>query len=248
MERRLRSTLLLALLMPVAALGFWSTQASAQTTGTILGQVVDAMSGRPLMDAQVYVPGTGLGVLSNAAGRFSLRNVPPGQVTLRVDLIGYASQEATVTVAAGQTATTNFNLAQDAIALDELVVTGLGKETERRKLSTSVDVLSAEEISQVPVTSVDQLLQGRVAGATVNAQSAQAGTAALINFRGTSSVFARSSTWTASGWTTVSPRPQAPVASSRRRWPICSPQTSTGSRSPREVPPPPCTAPTPRLV
>ena len=125
MDRRFRSTLLLSLLMPVAALGVWSTQASAQTTGTILGQVVDAMSGRPLMDAQVYVPGTGLGVLTTAAGHFSLRNVPPGQVTLRVDLIGFASQESTVTVAAGQTATQNFNLAQDAIALDEIGTRGL---------------------------------------------------------------------------------------------------------------------------
>jgi TonB-linked SusC/RagA family outer membrane protein len=189
MQRKLRSILSLVLLMPVAGLGAWTTEASAQATGTIIGQVVDAMSGRSLIDAQVHVPGTGLGVLTNANGRFTLLNVPPGQVTLRVDLIGYSSQEATVSVAAGQTVTANFNLDQDAIALEELVVTGVGKETERRKLSTSVDVLSADEISQVPVTSVDQLLQGRVAGATINAQSAQAGTAALINFRGTSSVF-----------------------------------------------------------
>ena len=41
------------------------------------------------------------------------------------------------------------------------------KETERRRLSTSLDVISTEEISQVPVTTVDQLLQGRVAGATI---------------------------------------------------------------------------------
>lgn len=189
MHRTLRSILLLGMLVPVAALGAWTTEASAQSTGSISGQVVDAMSARPLMDAQVYVPGTGFGVLSNANGRFTIRAVPPGQVTIRVDLIGFASQELTVGVVAGQTATANFNLSQDAISLEEIVVTGLGKETERRKLPTSVDVLSAEEISQVPVTSVDQLLQGRVAGATVNAQSAQAGTAALINFRGTSSVF-----------------------------------------------------------
>jgi outer membrane receptor protein involved in Fe transport len=164
-------------------------RASAQATGTVTGQVTDIASGRPLMDAQLYIPGTGLGVLSNAQGRFNMRNVPVGEVTIRVELLGYASADQTVTVVAGQTTVANFALSQDAIALEEIVVTGLGTETERRKLSTSVDVLSADEISQVPVTSVDQLLQGRVAGATVNAQSAQAGTAALINFRGTSSVF-----------------------------------------------------------
>lgn len=177
-----------SLLLGLTALTVLPAAVAAQT-GTVTGRVVDAASMRPLLDAQISVPGTGLGVLSNAAGRFTLLNVPVGQVTVRVDLIGYSSQESTVSVTAGQTTNVDFNLAQDAISLEEIVVTGLGKETERRRLSTSVDVLSADEISQIPVTSVDQLLQGRVAGATVNAQSAQAGTAALINFRGTSSVF-----------------------------------------------------------
>ncbi|UCC27118.1 MAG: SusC/RagA family TonB-linked outer membrane protein [Gemmatimonadales bacterium] len=144
---------------------------------------------RPLMDAQVYLVGGSRGTLSNAQGRYLLTNVPVGSWTVRVELLGYATQEQEVTLAAGQNLTLDFSLSQDAIALAELVVTGVGKETERRKLPTSVDVISADEISQVPVTSVDQLLQGRVAGATVNAQSAQAGTAALINFRGVSSVF-----------------------------------------------------------
>lgn len=186
----MRSTLRTSfpLLIGVASILAWPVAVAAQT-GAVTGVVVDAASGRPLLDAQISVPGSGLGVLTNASGRYTIRNVPVGQVTVRVDLIGYSSGQSTVTISAGQTATVNFNLSQDAIALGEIVVTGLGKETERRKLSTSVDVLSAEEISQIPVTSVDQLLQGRVAGATVNAQSAQAGTAALINFRGTSSVF-----------------------------------------------------------
>ncbi len=187
MNSRLRSILVLAAAGLVGALAA-PTTAQAQS-GTVVGQVVDAQSARPLQDAQISIPGTGVGALSNASGRFTLLNVPAGQQTLRVDLIGYSSVEQTVSVAANQTAQVTFRLEQDAISLEELVVTGVGQETERRKLSTSVDVISADEISQAPVTSVDQLLQGRVAGASVNAQSAQAGTASLINFRGVSSVF-----------------------------------------------------------
>ena len=173
-----------------AALALAGAPAEAQAqTGTIVGQVVDAQSARPLTDAQISIPGTGIGALSNASGRFTLVNVPVGEQTLRVQLIGYSQENRTVSVTAEQTSQENFRLEQDAISLDEIVVTGVGAETERRKLSTSVDVISADEISQAPVTSVDQLLQGRVAGASVNAQSAQAGTASLINFRGTSSVF-----------------------------------------------------------
>lgn len=188
MRPKLRWPLFLAALGLLAAF-VPASHAAAQANGTIVGTVVDASSMRPLQDAQVYIPGTGRGALSNAQGRFIITAVPAGEHIVRVELIGYRSMEQTVTVGAGQTQQIGFNLAQDAISLEELVVTGVGKETERRRLSTSVSVISAEEISQVPVTSVDQLLQGRVAGASVNAQSAQAGTAALINFRGTSSVF-----------------------------------------------------------
>lgn len=182
-RRSLQCTLLLALSLAVGSM------AAAAQTGTLTGRITDAQSGRPLQDAQVTVPGTGLGVLSNANGRYLLLNVPAGQHSVRMDLIGYETMTQSASISAGQTATLDFAMTQDVIDLEEIVVTGLGQETQRRMLTTSVDVISSEEISQVPVTTVDQLLQGRVAGATVNAQSAQAGTAALINFRGTSSVF-----------------------------------------------------------
>ena len=65
----------------------------------------------------------------------------------------------------------------------------MGAETTRRALGTTVEVISEEDIAQATAQSVDQLLQGRVPGATVSATSAQPGTGSLINFRGVSSVF-----------------------------------------------------------
>ncbi len=187
---RIRSCRMAAFLLLVILVSGFQVHLSAQATGVVAGRVRDAASQRPLADAQVFIPGSGLGALTNAQGAFLIRAVPPGEVTVRTEILGYAAQELTITVQAGQTTTADFSLNQDAIALDELVVTGVGKETERRRLSTSLDVLSAEEISQVPATTVDQLLQGRIAGATINAQSSQPGTSSLINFRGVSSVFA----------------------------------------------------------
>jgi TonB-dependent SusC/RagA subfamily outer membrane receptor len=85
--------------------------------------------------------------------------------------------------------TADFQLGASAIALDEVVVTGQGQAVQRRQLSTTVSVIGESEIRNAPVTSIDQLLQGRVAGATVSLVSAQPGTAGLINFRGVKSVF-----------------------------------------------------------
>ncbi len=158
-------------------------------TGVIQGQVVDGASRRPLSDAQILVVGTGIGQLTNSSGRFVLLNVPAGEQVVRVALIGYEEADLSVSVAAGQTATADIEMSSTAISLNEIVVTGVGAETARRALGTSVEVLNAEDFELAPVQSIDQLLQGRISGATVSATSAQPGTGALISFRGASSVF-----------------------------------------------------------
>ena len=161
--------------------------AAAQEVGSVVGTVVDEASGRRLADAQVLVTGTGIGGLTNAAGFFRLGAVPVGSAEISVSLIGYQRTTQTVTVAPAGVSV-EFRMSQTAISLGEIVVTGVGQATERRALGTTVDVISAAEIDQAPVQNVAQLLQGRVAGATVNATSSQPGTGSLINFRGVSSV------------------------------------------------------------
>src|SRR5688572_3458035 len=107
-----------------------ATDLSAQT-GSIAGAVIDEATRRPLASVQVFIPGTGLGALTNADGRYLLNNVPVGQRTLRAQMIGFTQVDQTVTVAAAGSATANFGLRQSAIALGEIVVTGLGAATER---------------------------------------------------------------------------------------------------------------------
>ncbi len=163
--------------------------AMAQDTGTIRGQVTDAGTGRPLGGTQVSIPGTTRGMMADAQGRYILTGIPPGEVTVRAQIIGHEQVDRTVTVAPGETVVLDFQLRIQALALDEIVVTGVGQATERRQLSTSVAVISERAIAEAPVQTLDALLQGRVAGTTVSAVSAQPGTGSLINFRGVSSVF-----------------------------------------------------------
>ena len=180
-----KSTAALAALL---ALTVGAAAAEAQT-GVVQGQILDGASGRPLPNAQVLVAGSGIGQITNSSGRYVMLNVPSGEHVVRVTLIGYEGAERTVNVVAGRTVTADIELSSTAIALNEIVVTGVGAETTRRALGTSVEVLSAEDFELAPVQSIDQLLQGRVPGATISATSAQPGTGSLINFRGVSSVF-----------------------------------------------------------
>jgi outer membrane receptor protein involved in Fe transport len=163
---------------------------AAAQTGTVQGQVVDAATGRPLPSAQVSIDGTGLGGLSNQQGRFLILNVPVGQQTVRALLIGYSPEQSTVTVTVGQTATVDFRLGSSALEMEEIVVTGTGRPTERRRLSAEVSVVGAADIEASAATNVTELLQGRVPGAQINAISASPGTAGLMSFRGPSSAIA----------------------------------------------------------
>ena len=178
----------IAALAALHALTVGAGPAEAQT-GVVQGQVLDGASGRPLANAQVLVAGSGIGQITNSSGHYVLLKVPAGEHVVQVTLIGYEGVERTVSAAAGQTVTVDIELLSTAIALNEIVVTGVGAETTRRALGTSVEVLSADDLELAPVQSIDQVLQGRVAGATISATSAQPGTGSLINFRGVSSVF-----------------------------------------------------------
>lgn len=102
---------------------------SAQATGTIRGQVTDAATQRPLNGAQISLVATQRGGLANSSGQYLILNVPVGTYTVRAEIIGFGPQEVDVTVAAGQVAVANFALAQQAIDLEELVVTGTAGRT-----------------------------------------------------------------------------------------------------------------------
>ena len=172
----------------VLALLFTATIAAEAQTGTVRGQVVDEGTRQPLAGAQIFIPDTRLGALTNASGAFLLVNVPEGTHQLRVQMIGYGGQSQTVVVAAGETATADFELGQSAIALDEIVVTGAGAATEKRKLGNTVGTINEAAIETAPVNTVAEVLQGREPGVTGLPGGGLVGEGAKIRIRGSSSL------------------------------------------------------------
>ncbi len=169
------------------AFGLMAFPAAAQT-GQIVGQVRDAASQRPLEAVQVYIPGSGIGALTNAAGRFLLLNVPVGETTVQAEIVGYRQATRTVTVTAGGATTLDFNLEQTAIQLDQIVVTGAGVATEKKKLGNTIATIDAASLDNAPITDFSQLIAGREPGVVALPSSGYTGAGAQIRIRGSSSL------------------------------------------------------------
>jgi TonB-linked SusC/RagA family outer membrane protein len=171
-----------------ALLGIGSAPLVAQNTGTIRGEVVAQQTQRPLAGAQVSIPGTRLGTLTNAQGQYLIVGVAPGNKTVRVQMIGFGVAENPVDVVAGETATQNFQLSQTAIALDEVVVTGTAAAVRKKEIGNSLEAITSAQIENQPIQSAQQVLQGRTPGVTVMTGGGQAGAGGTIKIRGINSV------------------------------------------------------------
>ena len=178
------------LLVGLLSLGITEGGFSQGTTGTIVGTIVEKDTGSPLPGTNAFILNTRLGSAADINGEYQILNVPPGTYRIEARFIGYKSARQEVTVSADQEVTLDFQLLADVLDLSEIVVTGTGASIEKRKLSANVDVINIKTIEEAAVGSIDQLLQGRVAGASVRLQSAQPGQGAIINFRGITSAFA----------------------------------------------------------
>jgi TonB-dependent starch-binding outer membrane protein SusC len=148
---------------------------------TVTGTVTTASDGLPLPGASVIVKGTSRGQQTDFDGKFSIQ-VKQGDV-LVISYVGMTPAKVTI----GTASTYNVAL-EDASTLDEVVITGYKGATNSAKIASSLAVVDAEAIEQVPITSVDQMLQGQAAGVNVSAGSGQPGQSATIIIRGRNSL------------------------------------------------------------
>lgn len=179
----------LLLLAACAALIGGASVLSAQTVGSIRGKVVEGNTLKPLSGVQVTVPGTGRGALSDAAGNYLINNVPAGQRTVRAEMLGYNVVDRPLAVVVSQTVVQDFQLAQVAIAMNELVVTGVPGATSKRTLGNSITKLNAADLTEkTVVTNVAELLQSKTPGLVLLPNSNVAGAAPDIRIRGAGSL------------------------------------------------------------
>ena len=156
-------------------------------TGNVTGAITDAGTLAPLEAVQVSIVGRGTGGGTNADGRYLIAGVPVGDVTLRVERLGYVTQTAQVTVSADAAAVADFALESEALLLDEVVVTALGITRAERSLGYSVQGIGGDELNEVRDNNVISQLAGKVAGLVVTPPAVLGGTSKMV-LRGIASI------------------------------------------------------------
>ena len=160
---------------------------AAAQTGTITGSALSAATGERLDAALVSLVGSDLQALTQINGRFVLVNVPAGEHTLQVDLIGFTTTTEAVTVTAGAVSAINVRMEIEAIVLGRLVVTGVQGAMSRLKVPFEVAQVNVGDLPLPPMTAA-QAIQGKIAGAQVFSGSGRPGSAPSILLRGATSI------------------------------------------------------------
>jgi iron complex outermembrane receptor protein len=145
------------LVLPVVQPSLAVAQGAAQT-GSIGGKVTDD-KGAPVAGAQVGVQGTTAGAQTGTNGEYVIARAPVGAQTVRVRMVGFRPDSASVTVTADQRASQDFTLQRNPLQLQTLVVTGT--QTPRMNLDASVAVtsLTAQDIQRAVPRSTTEALR-----------------------------------------------------------------------------------------
>ncbi|MFN9204463.1 MAG: TonB-dependent receptor plug domain-containing protein, partial [Gemmatimonas sp.] len=168
----------------LAALALSATTLAAQTR-TITGKVLEEGSRAPITAAQLQVQGTNIGTLSRDDGAFTIVGAPATQFVLVVRRLGYPMTRLTV-----EPSRTSLEivLKKDVLNLDQVVVTGQATGISRRNLANDVASVSGADVNKVSAQSIENAMQGKIAGAQISQSTGAPGGGNRIRIRGISSI------------------------------------------------------------
>ncbi|MFB5944461.1 SusC/RagA family TonB-linked outer membrane protein [Albibacterium profundi] len=184
-QRFLHVFMLLGLLFSALGLSAQSLQVS--------GRVIGATDNNPIPGVTVSVKGGTTSTSTDADGQYSL-TISATEVVLEFRQLGMMTEE----VAVNSSGVYNVSLRQDLTELEQVVVVGYG--TQKKSVVTgAISSVKAADLESMPVTRIEQSLQGRTSGLTIASNSGQPGSAATIRVRGITTFGNNNPLWVVDG-------------------------------------------------
>jgi TonB-linked SusC/RagA family outer membrane protein len=147
----------------------------------VSGTIISTDDNSPIPGVTVLIKGSTQGTTSDINGKYSL--LAPAKGVLVFSYVGMQTQEISI----NSKKVINVKLSDQDIALGELVVVGYST-TSKKLISGSIELLNQDEIKNMPIRTLDGVLQGQTAGLTVVTQSGTPGGQNMIKLRGGSSI------------------------------------------------------------
>jgi TonB-linked SusC/RagA family outer membrane protein len=184
MKTHLRSIFKRKITFLVAVFMHWSALSFSQSPQTISGTVTEAATGEGLPGVTVMIKGTGDGMVTDLEGKYRI-NVPQDlqNPTIVFSFVGYKTQEVPV----ANQSVIDVALQEDSKQLEEIVVVGYGSQL-KAEVTGAVQSINADDLKDIPVSSVTQKLQGRLAGVQINQTTGKPGQGMSVRIRGQLSV------------------------------------------------------------
>ncbi len=167
----------------IAALsGLFAVFQLAAQQRTITGTVTDNSDGSTIPGVAIVAIGTSTGTVTDIDGNYSIK-IDETVTVLQFSFMGMQTEKITI----GSQSIINVQMERDLIGLDEVVVIGYGS-VKKSDLTGSVAQVDMGNLAEVPASSFDKKIQGRVAGVQVTTLSGQPGGATSMKIRGANSV------------------------------------------------------------
>lgn len=160
----------------------FATQALWAQSSRVTGKVADSKDGSPLANVTVKVKGGGA-TSTETDGSFSIV-LKSQEATIDFSYIGYVTKS--IKVKAGEAVT--ISLEVDQKALSEVVVTGTGVATSKKKTAIAVESITADKLPSTPTADVGNALVGKIAGAQISSTNGSPGQPINILLRGINSI------------------------------------------------------------
>lgn len=152
--------------------------ATVNADKTVTGKVVSAEDNTAIPGVSIIVKGTTTGTNTDADGNFKLTVKDNGAV-LVFSAVGFEKQE----IAVGNRTTINVSFVVDQKSLTEVVVVGYGTQ-RKSQMTGAISQVTAKQLQEMPITSIGQAMQGRVAGVDVSQSGSRPGSVPKILIRG----------------------------------------------------------------
>jgi TonB-linked outer membrane protein, SusC/RagA family len=177
---------------PLKAIGLFLIShlvaAMAMAQVTVNGKVTGAEN-QALAGISVSVKNTSYGTATDGDGNFSFSALlKPGNYILVVTGVGYKAAEQRLQIGSNTSYTVDIRMEEDALGLDEVIVTGTSQGTTRKQLGNYISTLKADDINKGATGNVLAALQGKTAGAQIVQNSGDPAGGISVRLRGVSSI------------------------------------------------------------